>query len=267
MGKVVEAKEGSMLVPDRVAIVALGPSSLNYVQFVDRIGDRKKVFDETWTLNSYCSVIQSDRLFHMDDIRVQIARAEKNERVRNMLEAMRGYKGPIITSIPHPDYPQCEAFPLAQVVSKYGALYFNNTAAYAIAYAGYLGVREITCFGMDFTYPGIHSREAGRGCCEYWLGKISSHVQVRVAETSTLMDGIENRRGVFKLYGYDGFEVKVEEIDGKRAITMREKELPAAEAVERAYFHGRDEQGELLVAQSLVNGEVKVREVERQGGL
>ena len=60
---------------ERLAIVALGPTSLNYIQAVDAAGDRKKMFDEVWTFNSYASVIESDRLFHMDDVEVQRRRA------------------------------------------------------------------------------------------------------------------------------------------------------------------------------------------------
>jgi hypothetical protein len=48
--------------------------------------------------------------------------------------------------------------------------YFNSTAAYAVAYAIHMGVKKISVFGMDFTYPNAHDAEKGRACVEFWLG-------------------------------------------------------------------------------------------------
>jgi hypothetical protein len=49
------------------------------------------------------------------------------------------------------------------VINSCGIAYFNNTAAYAVAYAVHIGVKKITLFGCDYTYPNAHDAEKGRG--------------------------------------------------------------------------------------------------------
>ena len=224
--------------PKRVALVALGMSAYDYIQHCDRTGNRRELFDETWTVNTFCNLIESDRLFHMDDIRVQQARAVKNVRVRAMLESMKQYKGPIITSVPHPDYPQCVAFPLTEVITKFGgSLYFNNTMPYAIAYAMLIGVKELTMFGMDYVWPNMAEAEAGRACTEYWIAKAQcAGIVTRVAQSSTLMDARLNAESI-QLYGYDAYEIRLEWRGASRyALLMKDKPLPDPDEVERKYY-------------------------------
>jgi hypothetical protein len=225
--------------PKRVAIVGLGPSSLNYVQYCDRHGDRHAVFDETWVVNSYVSVLSADRVFHMDDVRVQEMRAVKNEKIRGMLQALKRTRLPVYTSFPHPDYPALVAYPLQDVVQHFNSLYFNNTVAYAIAYGLFIGVKEISMFGVDFTWPNVHEAEQGRACCEYWLGRAHAMgVGVHVCETSTLMDARENANGIYHLYGYDAIEIKLMEV-GPEVVGLHfsERPLPTVEEIEARYDH------------------------------
>lgn len=223
--------------PKRVALVALGPSAYDYIRHCDRNGNRYNLFDETWTVNTFCNLIQAERLFHMDDIRVQELRAGKNERVRHMLQSMKRYKGPIVTSIPHPDYPNCEAFPLGAAIEQFGSMYFNNTMPYAVAYAMLIGVKELTFFGCDYVWPNMAEAEAGRGCLEFWIAKAQDRgIVTRIAAGSTLMDSkvLDNK---IKLYGYDGFDITLEDVaPGKMALKMKAVELPTAEEIERRYY-------------------------------
>lgn len=237
--------EGTESPPSHVAIVALGPSSLRYIQQVNMAGDRGVVYDEVWTVNSYASVIKSDRLFHMDDFRIQEARAKAgNKRVANMLEAIKKYSGPVFTCFPKAEYPTSLSYPLAEVVAKFRSLYFNNTVPYMVAYAGLLGVKKLTMFGADYTYPGRAAAEAGRACTEYWLGKLHSlGVHIDVCNQSTLMDGREHVGGVFPLYGYkDMNEIFwIENEQGETRLAFKPKEVvPSAEEIEKSYFHGPD---------------------------
>lgn len=224
----------------RLAIVGLGPSSHTYIEDVDRAGDRKKLFDETWTFNSYCSVIESDRLFHMDDVKVQEIRAKAgNLRVANMLEAMKRYKGPIYTSFPELEYPAMIPYPLAKVVQRFNSLYFTTTPPYAAALAGVEDWDEVTFYGMDYTWPSVAGAESGRACMEYWLGRLESNgIKIRVPPTSSLVDARLNSRDNIKLYGFDRVRVKMEDRgDGKVALVFEEKDLPTAEEIEERYSH------------------------------
>lgn len=224
----------------RLAIVGLGPSSHKYIDDVDRAGDRKVLFDETWTFNSFVSVIESDRLFHMDDVRVQEIRAEAgNLRVKNMLEAMKRYKGPIYTSSPEPEYPAMIPYPLPQIVAKYNSLYFSTTPPYAAAYAGLIGVEEVYLYGMDYTWPGVAGAEGGRGCMEYWVGRLQGMgVRVKVHETSSLLDTRLSTKDDVKLYGFDRYQIKLEDRgENRMALVMDPKPLPTAEEIEERYCH------------------------------
>ena len=223
----------------RLAIVGLGPSSRKYIDDVDQVGDRKALFDETWTFNSFVSVIESDRLFHMDDVRVQELRARAgNLRVRNMLEALKRYAGPIYTSSPEVEYPSMVPYPLPAVVARYNSLYFSTTPPYAMAYAGLLEVKEIYLYGMDYTWPGVAGVEGGRGCMEYWVGRLQSHgVKVNVHETSSLMDTRLSTKDDIKLYGFDRYRISLEPRGELMALKMTPKPLPTAKEIEERYCH------------------------------
>src|SRR6266446_6824651 len=155
-----------------VAIVGLGPSSAVYVDICKRLGDRRKYCDQTWVINAFGAVLVHDLLFHMDDVRVQMirAQAEPQSNIAAMVQWLRTHVGPVVTSIAHPDFPALIEFPLEDMVNEFPVCYFNSTAAYAVAYAIHKRVSKISLFGIDFTYPDAHDAEKGRACVEFWLG-------------------------------------------------------------------------------------------------
>lgn len=218
----------------RVALVALGHSCTNYLELAIGRGGRKGLYDETWVVNGAGDVLIADRIFHMDDVRIQEKRAEAgNIKVKNMLAWMRGHPGPIYTSRTHPDYPGLVEYPLEDVVNTLGSNYFNNTVPYAIAYAAFLGtVTELGLFGVDYTYPNMQEAERGRACCEYWIRACQERgITVSAALGSTIMDGFKGMP-----YGYDTLDLNWEAIDNKYKITMTPKEvIPTAEEIERRY--------------------------------
>jgi SAM-dependent methyltransferase len=61
--------------PERVAILGLGPSVSQYLDYVKRQGGRKAVYDEVWAINALGDVVVADKIFHMDDVRIQEIRA------------------------------------------------------------------------------------------------------------------------------------------------------------------------------------------------
>lgn len=225
-----------------VAIVGLGPSSDEYVGLCKRLGGRHAFADQTWVINAYGSVLEHDIVFHMDDIRVQLARAaaEPTSNIAAMVEWLRKHEKRVITSIPHPDFPAFEFFPLEDVVNKFPLAYFNSTAAYAVAYALWLEVDKISLFGLDFTYPDAHDAEKGRACVEYWLGMAAERgVELAVPKASTLLDACNSQAQRF--YGYDCVDLKIKRDDsGRIRVTMTEhgRAIDAA-AIEAAYDHGQ----------------------------
>ena len=228
------------VIPKHVSIIGLGPSMDDYTSITRGRGGRHKYCDETWAINALGSVLQCDKIFHMDDVRIQEIRAKAlpESNTAAMLEWMRKTNIPVITSRPHPDYPTLKPFPLADVLNEFDTGYFNSTAAYAVAYAIWIGVEKISLFGCDFTYPNAHDAEKGRACVEFWLGMASERgIRLVVPKTSTLLDAIHSQAERF--YGYDTLELGITQNEtGKIEIEFTEREdLPTAEQIEYNYNH------------------------------
>ena len=222
-----------------VAILGLGPSLGQFLEVSKRRGGRHKVADEIWGINALGDVFRCDRIFHMDDVRVQEARAkaQPDSNIAAMLEWMKKTDVPIVTSRVHPDYPTLEPFPLEDVLNEFGFAYFNNTAAYAMAYAIHREVSHISVYGCDYTYPNSNHAEAGRGCLEFWMGQAGARgIKFTLPFTTSLMDSCMTQEA--RLYGYDTLEVVFNvQQDGSVKLDFKEKELPSAEEIESRYDH------------------------------
>lgn len=229
-------------VPDHVAILGLGPSVAQWLELTKRHGCRYA--DEVWAINALGDIFKCDRIFHMDDVRIQEIRAEArpDSNIARMLKWLKSHPGPIYTSRKHPDYPGLVDFPLRDVVNTFGQAYFNSTAAYAVAYAVYLGVKQISIYGFDFTYPNAHHAEKGRACVEFWLGIATARgINIQIGQTSTLMDA--RVPPPERVYGYDTLDVKVQcDENGRYTVSTTERpaeRIPTAEEVEAAYDHDK----------------------------
>lgn len=241
--------------PKHVAILGLGPSLEMYVDHVKRLGGRSNFCDEVWGINAVADVILCDRVFHMDDCAIQEIRAaaRPQSNIAAMLPWLRRHPGPVYTSIVRQGYPGHVAFPIEAVVNGLGHAYFNSTAAYAVAFAVWLGVEKLSLFGMDFTYPNSHDAEKGRACVEFWLGMAAARgVKFCLPARTSLMDTIDGPEEVL-CYGYDAVNVKFDQSTdgGAMTITMTPREsLPTADEIEARYDHSKH-------PNPLVQGEVK----------
>jgi len=226
-----------------VAILGLGPSLDDYVGITKRLGARSKYSDEVWGINALGDIINCDMIFHMDDVRIQEirAKARPDSNIAAMIKWMKSTQTPIMTSRPHPDYPSSLEFPLQKVMDYFRWNgYFNNTAAYAVAYAIYKGFTRISLFGIDFTYPNSHDAERGRACVEYWIGvALEKGIIVEVPQSSTLIDAMYPERE--RWYGYDTYDLKVfQDAEGKLKFQFDERtDLPTADEIEEAYNHSK----------------------------
>jgi SAM-dependent methyltransferase len=230
----------SNLITKHIVILGLGPSLESYVDLTKRMGGRHAFCDEVWGMNSLGDIIQCDKIFHMDDVRVQEIRAaaEPDSNIAEMLKWMRKHPGPIFTSrAGHPDYPGLIAFPLQDVINDLGYAYFNGTGAYAVAYAIHIGATKISMFGCDFTYPNAHQAEKGRACVEFWLGVAAARgIKIAMSDRTTLMDTID---GSQILYGYDMVDVEIAQAieNGPAVVTFTDTDAPTAEEIEARYDH------------------------------
>lgn len=229
--------------PHSVAIVAMGPSCHTYLSLCSQGGDRHRLANETWVINAMGGVLAHDRVFHMDDMRLQELRAAANPKsnVAGLANWLRTHPGPIYTSRKYPEFPGAVEFPLAEVMTETGHGYFNNTVAYALAYALYLrktqgNPRRLELYGIDFSYPDRHKREKGRACVEFWLGLCSAAgIDINIAKDSMLMDAAVPDEE--RMYGYDAYTLGIEMKDDGFHITKTDKPLPSVEEIERRYSH------------------------------
>lgn len=233
-------------VPAHVTSVGLGPSCTTFFELTRRLGGVSAYCDEVWGLNAIGDVLRCDRVFHMDDLKVQEARAAANPdgNIAAMVRWLKTHPGPIYTSIVRDGYPGLVPFPLEEVLNRKGANnggapYFNSTCAYAVAFAVHIGVKRISLFGVDYTMPNAHKAEQGRACVEFWLGVASARgIAVSVPDTSSLLDACapEDQR----LYGYDCAAVTLDDQpDGSVKVVLADKEPPSVEEIERRYDHAR----------------------------
>lgn len=225
-----------------IAILGLGPSLDQYTDHVKRAGGRSNFCDETWAINALGDLFACDLIFHMDDIRIQLIRAEAApaSNIAAMTRWLKDSKVPVVTSRAHEDYPALVEFPLEDVLNSLGHDYFNNTAAYAVALAIHTEATAISCFGMDYTYPNVHDAEKGRACVEFWLGQAHARgIKINLPKTTSLMDSCYPQTS--RLYGYDTLDIDFKMQDTgmvKLDFKPREK-LPTAAEIERNYCHSR----------------------------
>lgn len=213
-----------------------------YAEITKRAGGRRAFCDQTWGINAVGDVLVCDRIFHMDDVRIQQIRVDAKPRsnIKVMLDWLKTCQIPVVTSRAHPDYPALEEFPLAEVLTRFPMGYFNSTAAYAVAYALHAGATKISLFGCDFTYANADHAEKGRACVEFWLGMAAAMgVGIAIPKVSSLMDAYNTQADRF--YGYDTLELTITNDDEGNVLvdrTERDK-LPTAEEIERWYDHNR----------------------------
>ncbi len=105
---------------------------------------------------------------------------------------------PIFLPKIYPNIPTSMKYPLKKIVNKFGITYFSNTVCYMIAYAIYIGVKQIDLYGVNMK-PSEEYRHQ-KGGVEFWLGFAMGKglkIEVHGKESKVL----KTKTG--KLYGYD----------------------------------------------------------------
>jgi hypothetical protein len=211
-------------VPKKIAIIGIGMSNFDYTLSVCKTGSRKSVADEVWAINKMGACIQCDMIWRMDDLKAEFDVNQRmvqthngDVRVGDLWEDfLKTVDVPIMTCKAYPEFPTSVEYPLENVVNFLNFSYFNTTPAYALAYAMYLGVEEVACYGLDYSYPNRHEAESGRACFEFILGIAHSlGVKIDVSRNSTLLDTADPIEKHFYGYGYP-IEVKEDPDKEKR---------------------------------------------------
>ena len=186
-----------------IAILAMGNSQLDYHKMVTH----SKKFDEVWAINAMVGVLKRvDRAFIMDPVSRFFDTDDAGNMTTMMKETLPTVECPIYTCELDKRVPALEEYPIETIVKDLDCGYFNNTIAYAIAFALWNEVGGINMFGADFTYKSnLLFAESGRACCEFWLAKcMDEGIIVQVAVTSGLLDADVPLQE--KMYGYHRLE-------------------------------------------------------------
>jgi len=185
------------VVPERVALVSLGVTHQDYVSEWLNHDPSDTVFgrDETWTLNRGGLVFKHDLLFVMDYLEGE---RTKWPRYGQMLW---NHDKPIITSQAENWPDHVHLFPEYALRSHFGAKhdYYHNSIPWIIAYAVWIGVKELTLWGCDYTHERSGGHEDNRANAEYWVAIARERgLKILYPETSTLCNAGKNRYW----YGY-----------------------------------------------------------------
>ncbi len=192
-------------VPERVIVLGLGPSKVDYVNITASTGKDRIEHDEVWGVNSAGACFHVDMSFAMDDYLFC-----KN-RLPNMERFYRENDKPIITTVPREGCPTAIEYPLGEVLMIPGARdWFNHTVPYIFAYAALIGVKELIIFGCDYISHQLmygHVSEQGglipryMSCASFWLGLCAGRgMNIVVTPSSPLLGS--DKHDIEKLYGY-----------------------------------------------------------------
>ena len=182
-----------------IAIVAMGQSQIDF--HLSQV--HSVLFDEVWAINAMIGVLPNiDKAFILDPMSRFLDTHDAGGMTDMMRRTLPLVDYPIYSCELDSRVPAVEEYPLESVVKDLGCSYFNNTIAYAIAYALWAKVGSISIFGVDFTYKtNMHFAESGRACVEFWIAKcIDSGIDVSIAPKSSLLDTDIDIKD--KLYGY-----------------------------------------------------------------
>ena len=182
-----------------IAIVAMGQSQIDF-----HLSQTHSVeFDEIWAVNAMIGVLPNiDRAFILDPMSRFLDTEDAGTMTPMMRKKLPKCNFPIYTCELDERVPAAIEYPIELVIHDLGCSYFNNTIPYAIAFALWSKVGQLSFFGIDFTYKSnMHFAEAGRSCTEFWLSKcIDAGIKIEVAPRSSLLDmDIPLQE---KLYGY-----------------------------------------------------------------
>ena len=220
----------------KIAIVGLGGSYSDYISA--RVASQK--FDEVWGINCIGAIIHVDRTFMMDPVTRFIHTENAGSQTGVAREFLAKNTAPIYSCIQHADFPAIELYPLEEVVKDTGVCYFNNTVAYAMAYAIWKKAEKICLYGIDFTYKNVNMAESGRACVEFWCATaISKGIKIEVAHRSGLLD--TNVPDNEKLYGYHRLEDPLVQTvkDGSLLITKQSSIDPPEPVESEPIIFGR----------------------------
>lgn len=212
----------------KVAIVGLGGSYSDYI--AARVASQE--FDEVWGINCIGGIIHVDKTFMMDPVSRFLDTENAGTQTGVARKFLKENKKPILTCQLDKRVKNLELYPLKEIATDLGFCYFNNTVAYAVAYAIWKKATKICMYGIDYTYKNVSMAEAGRACVEFWCAiAVCKGIKIEVANRSTLLD--TNVPDNEKLYGYHRLDDPlVQTVDNGSLLITKQSEYEPPEPIE-----------------------------------
>ena len=211
-----------------IAIVGLGGSYADYI--AARVASQE--FDEVWGINCIGAIIHVDKTFMMDPVSRFLDTNNAGTQTGVARQFLKTNKKPILTCALDKRVKHLELFPLKEVALELGYCYFNNTVAYAMAYAIWKKVKQISLYGIDYTYKNVSMAESGRACVEFWCAIAATKgIKLEVAHRSSLLD--TNVPDDEKLYGYHRLDDPlVQTVQNGGLLITKQSEIKPPEPVD-----------------------------------
>ena len=212
----------------KVAIVGLGGSYSDYI--AARVASQE--FAEVWGINCIGGIIHVDKTFMMDPVSRFLDTENAGTQTGVARQFLKTNKKPIITCQLDKRVKHLELYPLKEIALDLGYCYFNNTVAYAMAYAIWKKVKQISLYGIDYTYKNVSMAESGRACVEFWCAIAATKgIKLEVAHRSSLLD--TNVPDNEKLYGYHRLDDPlVQTVQNGGLLITKQSEIEPPEPVD-----------------------------------
>jgi hypothetical protein len=183
----------------KIGILANGETVHN---FMNNPTIKKDSYAEIWGLNQQGTWkgLTLDKLFVMDDLKLRMPYYAGYD----LVNWLKTYDRPIITSRAYPEWPTSKSFPIKEVAHYFGlplGIAMYSTVDYMIALAIYQGATQIDLFGVDMAKDGPIEMKMGTA---QWIGAAEARgVLVRTFVGSVFQyltnPGVVMEQG---LYGY-----------------------------------------------------------------
>lgn len=145
--------------------------------------------------------VQPDVLFIMDILDEKPQVISGGTHLGQVVKQINDLNCLFIAPFKYAEIPNSRAFPIKEVVARFGIPYFTNTIAYMVAFALLQGAEEIEFFGVN--QAGAHEYAEEKGGVEYWIGvAIGSGVKVTINGKNSQLLRFKGRYGNEILYGY-----------------------------------------------------------------
>jgi hypothetical protein len=171
---------------DKVIIVGFAPS------YVETPWGEDAENTEIWCLNEFYKVADKipgfrvDRWFEIHDVQ------SPSKSVPEHQAFLKQCPVPLYMWKKSPEYPNSEKFPLTEMIEYFeakgylGNRYFTNSVSLMVAYAIFLGFKELSMYGIDMATSGEY--QAQRPSVEWWLGLAEGlGIKVFIPPTSDIL--------------------------------------------------------------------------------